>query len=101
MPTDLTVAQTSDARAERARSARKDRYEALRVVWRETDLQRVAYCRRVVSDRSDAVGVHVSPDGHAGLSGVQTCGSVWACPVCSEKINAGRQRDLEAAIRAW
>ncbi|WP_457204113.1 hypothetical protein [Nocardioides sp. HB32] len=45
--------------------------------------------------------MHVSPDGHAGLSGVQTCGSVWACSVCSEKINAGRQHELQNAIESW
>jgi hypothetical protein len=42
----------------------------------------------------------------AGVGGVQSCGSVWACPVCSERIQAGRQAEVAAALavarlRGW
>lgn len=37
----------------------------------------------------------------AGLGGVVTCGSVWACPTCSEKVNAGRQSELTQGISGW
>ena len=65
---------------------------------------RVQLCRRAVQDATGGVSVMVTgsgADARGGLSGVQTCGSVWACPVCSEKINAGRQSELDAGITAW
>jgi hypothetical protein len=42
-------------------------------------------------------------DGHrrAGFGGIATCGSVWACPVCSAKIGAHRQGEIEQALSAW
>lgn len=33
---------------------------------------------------------------HSGYAGLETCGSVWACPVCSAKIAAHRQREVLA-----
>ncbi|WP_285250871.1 hypothetical protein [Pseudarthrobacter sp. fls2-241-R2A-168] len=36
-------------------------------------------------------------DKKAGFSGMATCGSTWACPVCSAKIAATRALDLAAA----
>lgn len=38
---------------------------------------------------------------HGGVSGLMTCGSVWACPVCSAKIAKARQDELESGIRTW
>lgn len=35
-----------------------------------------------------------------GVSGVVTCQSVWACPVCSSVISAGRAAEIRAAIAA-
>lgn len=40
-------------------------------------------------------------DRRAGFAGLATCGSVWACPVCSEKILARRQDELATAIGTW
>jgi hypothetical protein len=77
-------------------------------VWAETRLKRLAYCGRVMAGSADgsAAGVAVKLTGsgdaaRAGFSGLQTCGSTWACPVCSEKIQAVRQREVAEAIRAW
>lgn len=99
------------------RASRRARYDALAVVRRETSLRgpirdedgqtfpsRVQLCRRAVADQAAGVSVKVTGTGHAaraGFSGVQTCGSVWACPVCSERINAGRQAELEQGIANW
>jgi len=50
------------------------------------------------------VQVKVSTDEggrHAGLGNVQTCGSVWACSVCSAKIQSHRQNDISRALAAW
>lgn len=38
-------------------------------------------------------------DGVAHVSGVKTCGLVWACPVCGPKIRHGRSLDIGAALR--
>ena len=37
----------------------------------------------------------------AGFSGVASCGSTWACPVCSQKIATQRAADLAKAVAAW
>lgn len=59
-----------------------------------TSLKRVAFCGRFL--RSTASGVtlrHNESSGAAGFAGLQHCGSVWACPVCSSRILV--QRALE------
>lgn len=40
-------------------------------------------------------------DRRAGFSGLASCGSVWSCPMCSERILAGRQHELADGLRAW
>jgi hypothetical protein len=40
-------------------------------------------------------------DRRAGFSGLASCGSVWACPVCSERILAGRQTELSEGLASW
>lgn len=42
--------------------------------------------------------VYDDESGIAGFSNVQSCGSVWACPVCAAKIAASRTRDLEQVL---
>jgi hypothetical protein len=37
----------------------------------------------------------------ARWTGVATCGSVWACPVCSAKVWARRGEELRQALDAW
>ena len=44
------------------------------------------------------VAVERSADGHAFTSGLQTCGSVWICPICSFKIRMKRAIELAVAI---
>ncbi|MFR9803203.1 protein rep [Pseudonocardia sp. RS010] len=36
----------------------------------------------------------------AGLSGLQSCGSPWACPVCARKIGAERSADVAHVLTA-
>lgn len=33
-------------------------------------------------------------DGSGGFGGIETCSSVWACPVCSARIGMGRRAEL-------
>lgn len=39
--------------------------------------------------------------GAAHYRGLQTCGSVWVCPVCAAKISERRRDDLSKAIKTW
>lgn len=39
-------------------------------------------------------------DGSHSLSNLETCGSVWACPVCAAKIGEGRRQELEKLVDA-
>lgn len=102
MPSKTSVDRSP---AERRDTRRAERYAAQRVVWKITDRERQAYCGRFLNGLAEGVAVKVTAPGteqaRAGFSGLQTCGSVWACPVCSEKINAERQAEIEAGIRAW
>ena len=41
------------------------------------------------------------PEGRAHFAGLQTCGSVWACPLCSAKVLAGRADELVRVLDAW
>jgi hypothetical protein len=93
------------ASVDRLNARRADRASALRVLWRESELQRVRKCGRCLAPgNTQGVGLRVTVgDGgrSAGWSGLERCGSVWACPECSAKIAAGRQSEIAAAIRTW
>ena len=59
---------------------------------------RVQWCGVNVREASSVVGVERHPKGYAYASGLQTCGSVWACPICSFKIRMKRAAELAVAI---
>lgn len=84
--------------------ARRDgRYAAQRMLWRESSLPRLRHCGRSMSKHTgDGHTVKVKhSDGVTGFSGLQTCGSVWACAVCAQKIASVRAADIGAAADAW
>lgn len=90
-------------------TARTDRRRvqlaAQAVLWRESRLKRVTHCGKTLAHGSDGVQLRVSESPHggrrAGFAGLQSCGSVWACPVCSSKILAERQDEIDRAVTAW
>lgn len=45
------------------------------------------------------VGVRSSDGARAGFSNLQSCGSVWSCPVCAGKIMRQRADELGKALR--
>ena len=55
---------------------------------------RLGSCNRTVEYHKDWVDVCACKT-HAWFNGTLRCGSVWACPVCSEKISRGRGEELE------
>ena len=106
--TTTTVGHNPDQARQDAR--RGERYRARHVVWdlapqgRTDHLKAVRKCGRVRrTDGGVKVMVSQSPDGTrvGGFSGLSSCGSVWACPVCSAKIAARRQQDIAKALAAW
>jgi hypothetical protein len=83
---------------------RADRFRAQEFLWMESSLPRVACCgkKAVKSDRLVSLKVSAAgSDRNAGFAGLATCGSPWACPVCSGKIAPVRATDIQAATAAW
>jgi hypothetical protein len=77
----------------------RESWEITRFLHRVSSIERVRKCRQV--PYSSTVGLVARPDGRAHLSGLQTCGSIWDCPVCALKIEATRADELGQAFRAW
>jgi hypothetical protein len=48
----------------------------------------------------DQVEIRIK-DGSAYYTGLETCGNVWLCPVCSAKIHHRRAAELRDALTAW
>jgi hypothetical protein len=68
------------------------------VLWRESRLERVRKCGRVTLGGDVAIKAQ---GGVAHYAGLVTCGSVWACPVCSAKIRNARAQEISAAAARW
>lgn len=75
------------------------RKAALSAVENKFDARRVAYCGYSTATGVSGVGIRVS-NGRAGIAGLQTCGSVWMCPVCACKITARRSEHL-GSVLGW
>jgi Replication protein len=48
----------------------------------------------------DQVEIRIK-DGTAYYCGLETCGNVWLCPVCSAKIHHRRAAELHEALTTW
>lgn len=65
-------------------------------------LEGVAGCLRRRQAGKEAVDLWYLPEAsRARFGGLQTCCSVWACPVCSAKITERRRVEVREAIDAW
>jgi len=60
---------------------------------------RVGACGRKVMGRTAHVEIERTPTG-AHYVGVETCGSVWCCPVCAGRVAAGRSAELTEHLAA-
>ena len=67
------------------------------MLWRLSSLQRVTHCGRVTRSAGSGPTVRMR-DGVAGYAGLQHCGSVWACPVCSSLILVQRALEIGAVL---
>lgn len=83
------------------RAARYSQRETLRHV---TALKRHRHCGRYrIGGRDVQLRLGVQEDGRkvAHYSGLQTCGAIWTCPVCSPKIRQLRAVDADRACVSW
>ncbi len=62
-------------------------------------LPRLWHCGRHLTDFEQGAGVRLK-NGSAYFTGVQTCASIWACPVCSARIRQRRALEIERACFA-
>ena len=60
------------------------------------DVHRTASCSTAARD--NYVGLIRHADGRADYAGVVTCGSVWSCPVCANKIQEVRRAEVCQAM---
>lgn len=59
-------------------------------------LERVAKCGMPIGGSS--VAVIRGPDGSAHMSGLETCASIWSCPVCAAKIRNHRSEEIARGL---
>lgn len=80
-------------------TARDRVFDLRRALWGISGIDRCRRCGRVPI--GSAVAVQHSPALGAGFGGLETCGSVWVCPVCARKIAARRQVEIGTALGTW
>lgn len=99
-----TVDDARDNRATRRRDRRARRLHARECLWHLSGMERVRECGRRGVLPGGAVRVRASGSGddrRSGFAGLSTCGSVWACPVCAEKVLARRSEEVRRALGTW
>jgi hypothetical protein len=78
-----------------ALSVKQQRIALRSRLWRLSSLPSLQSCAKSVLEHQGFVGVEVGAGG-VGLTGLRTCSSVSACPVCSARIRETRARQIEA-----
>lgn len=80
-------------------SRRERRFALRRVLWEFSQVKRCKGCGRWLT--GDHAGVRYSEGNGAGFSGVQSCGSVWVCPLCASKVMARRSVETGVLLLGW
>lgn len=82
---------------------RAERGDARAMLWKHSKLNRVRRCGRVQIAGAVSVVVTEGPDGKrtAGYSGLEHCGSIWACPSCSAQIHHRRELLIAELLHRW
>lgn len=60
---------------------------------------RVCKCHRIRAKQQSVRVMLEQESGKAFYTGLQTCGSVWGCPLCAAKISERRRKELKKAIK--
>jgi len=64
-------------------------------------VHRTRHCHAARAFQAETISIRIPKDPSkkkASLAGVQTCGSVWACPVCSKRIATQRGAEISRTI---
>lgn len=96
-----SLAKTGDTPKKTRAQSRQELFRLQRHAAAILPRERVSKCRWTVADNS--IGVRVVRREHEGefrarFSGLQTCGSVWQCPICSRNVSETRRRELNEAL---
>jgi hypothetical protein len=65
------------------------------------DVTEIERCRRCGRDIVGTDVAIVVKDSVAHISGVETCGRIWLCPVCSAKIRVRRGEEVAIGVGDW
>lgn len=98
MPALGTTAKSVDDGANEARRKGRRRHKnaLLDAAANLLPRERVAHCQRTPAGSAVAV---VLKGKAAAFFGLQQCGSVWFCPVCSPRIGAERRNELNRLLK--
>lgn len=61
---------------------------------------RVMHCCRTVESLTHGVDLVRNKAGTVTFSGLQTCGSVWICPICADAVAKKRELEVQKALNA-
>lgn len=90
---DLRSVEREILALHRVNAERRKAWELRSVLWRESAFSNIRDCGRVPFTEDGAV--YINPTGkRIGFRGTVSCGSVWAEPVCSQKISSRRRADI-------
>lgn len=79
---------------------RAERFALQEVARSILSTSRIAKCLRIRAHGQQAQVWRSREFGTTSYGGLQTCGSVWACPVCAAKIAERRRAEVVAAMTA-
>lgn len=88
----------SNAKSVVRRDARRLTYNLQRYAAKLLPEERVRHCRWTVQRCDQHVEVLKYGEDGAAYAGLQTCGSVWSCPVCSRRISEQRRSELNVLL---
>lgn len=89
------------AAAGTARAGADRRFATQRLRSALRDVTTVDRCRRCGRDIVGTDVAIVIKGGVAHISGVETCGRIWLCPVCSAKIRVRRGEEVAIGVGNW
>lgn len=81
-----------------SKDKRREKYDLQRAASRLLPRERVGKCHYFPTPKRHISILYTSAHQKAFYAGLQTCGSVWHCPVCATKISERRRVEVEHAI---
>lgn len=91
------LAKSVNADLQKHQSTRSRLFSLQRTAASILGRERVGKCLWSIADNSTGVRV-LRRETRARFDGLQTCGSVWHCPVCSHRISETRRQELNDAL---